>query len=442
MSGFLGAEGCFHIAIIKASNLKLGVSVRAIFQISLARKDKVLLEKIRCFFGVGHVSGRKDGAVVYNVSSIKDLQVILEHLENYPLISDKWADVELFKQGTSLCIKISFQRSAREKFLPKGLEHWKLKHRASKTTEGAALEYYLNIKSTNGKFNHPLAKLEARGGTPPSATTGGGWGPLKTNLCLGKKSYSTLRGVGISPPQARKIYKNADIDKLHIITENKGKAGVYRWINIANGKSYIGSSVDLGRRLKDYFTLGYLEFGIKKSQSHIYKSLLKNGYSNFSFEILEYCEPEKAIEREQHYIDLFQPEYNILKKAGSLYGFKHSEETKAKFKIRSSKQLEHWKNLLANPEEQARRLEHIKRIHLSNKGRARPEGAGTPSVSIEVLDTLTDQITVYTSISEAARAIGVGKSSIGIAFKRQEEKGVSTVWIKNKRYQITKIRSI
>ena len=98
MSGFIDAEGCFHIAIIKASNLKLGVSVRAIFQISLAGKDKVLLEKIRCFFGVGHVSDRKDGAVVYNVSSIKDLQVILEHLENYPLISDKWADVELFKQ--------------------------------------------------------------------------------------------------------------------------------------------------------------------------------------------------------------------------------------------------------------------------------------------------------------------------------------------------------
>jgi transposase len=44
-----------------------------------------------------------------------------------------------------------------------------------------------------------------------------------------------------------------------------------------------------------------------------------------------------------------------------------------------------------------------------------------------MLDTLTDQITVYTSISEAAQAIGVGKSSIGMAFKRQEEKGVSTI---------------
>lgn len=413
MSGFIDGEGCFHIAIIKASNLKLGVSVRAIFQISLARKDKVLLEKIRCFFGVGHVSDRKDGAVVYNVSSIKDLQVILEHLENYPLISDKWADVE----GGILDVKLSFQSegsSAMKTSLFAGLNF-------SCPTLGWA---YILKRSSMRKFTNGCSRA---GVLHPSN---------KQNLCLGKKSYSTQAG-GMSPRPA-KIYKNADIDKLCIVSENKGKAGVYRWINIANGKSYIGSSVNLGGRLKDYFTLRYLELGLKKSQSHIYRSLLKGGYSNFSLEILEYCEPEKALEREQHYLDVLQPEYNILKKAGSLYGFKHSEETKAKFKIRSSKQLEHWKNLQANPEEQARRSEHIKRINLSNKGRARPDGAGTPSVSIEVLDTLTDKITVYTSISEAARAIGVGKSSIGMAFKRQEEKGVNTIWIKNKRYQITK----
>lgn len=42
------------------------------------------------------------------------------------------------------------------------------------------------------------------------------------------------------------------------------------------------------------------------------------------------------------------------------------------------------------------------------KGRERPEGSGIPSVSIKVFDTLTDKITVYSSISEAARAIGGG----------------------------------
>lgn len=62
----------------------------------------------------------------------------------------------------------------------------------------------------------------------------------------------------------------------------------------------------------------------------VYSSLLKNGYSNFSFEILEYCEKSLAIKREQYYIDLYKPEYNILKTAGSRLGSKHSEETIAK----------------------------------------------------------------------------------------------------------------
>ena len=46
-------------------------------------------------------------------------------------------------------------------------------------------------------------------------------------------------------------------------------------------------------------------------------------------EILEYCDPEDVLKREQYYIDLLKPEYNILKTAGSLFGFRHTEETKA-----------------------------------------------------------------------------------------------------------------
>lgn len=62
----------------------------------------------------------------------------------------------------------------------------------------------------------------------------------------------------------------------------------------------------------------------------IYSSLLKHGYSNFTLEILEYCGPSEAISREQYYLSLFKPEYNILLIAGFRLGSKHSEEAKAK----------------------------------------------------------------------------------------------------------------
>jgi group I intron endonuclease len=59
--------------------------------------------------------------------------------------------------------------------------------------------------------------------------------------------------------------------------------------------------------------------------SIIYSALLKHGYLNFSLDILEYCEPDVLISREQYYIDIFNPKYNILKIAGSKLGYKHSE---------------------------------------------------------------------------------------------------------------------
>ena len=64
----------------------------------------------------------------------------------------------------------------------------------------------------------------------------------------------------------------------------------------------------------------------------IYKILLRYGYSNFTIEILEYCDPLDVITREQYYLDKLNPEYNILKIAGSLLGYKHLDETKAKIR--------------------------------------------------------------------------------------------------------------
>jgi group I intron endonuclease len=62
----------------------------------------------------------------------------------------------------------------------------------------------------------------------------------------------------------------------------------------------------------------------------ICRALLKHGHRNFSLEILKYCSPAKCLKWEQFYLDLLKPSYNILKIAGSLLGFKHSEKSRAK----------------------------------------------------------------------------------------------------------------
>jgi GIY-YIG catalytic domain len=55
------------------------------------------------------------------------------------------------------------------------------------------------------------------------------------------------------------VYSNVETDKSKILSENKGKAGIYQWIHIESGKTYIGSAVDLSKRLKDYFSKSHLE---------------------------------------------------------------------------------------------------------------------------------------------------------------------------------------
>lgn len=130
------------------------------------------------------------------------------------------------------------------------------------------------------------------------------------------------------------IYSNAELQQKEILSENKGKSGVYCWTNLENGNSYVGSSVNLKNRFNHYgpllshlfpkeingkegFSKGFLE---KNKGSIINQSLLKNGYSNFKLENLEYCDPDKAIAREQYYLDFLKPDYNVLHTAGSRLG--------------------------------------------------------------------------------------------------------------------------
>lgn len=99
------------------------------------------------------------------------------------------------------------------------------------------------------------------------------------------------------------------------------------------GKIYIGSSASLGKRLSIYFSPSSMEKKLTKGLSAIYSAILKYNQSNFSLYIMEYCEPELLIYREQYYLDLLDPEYNILKTAMNRLGSKQSESAKLKISL-------------------------------------------------------------------------------------------------------------
>jgi len=90
---------------------------------------------------------------------------------------------------------------------------------------------------------------------------------------------------------------------------------------------YIGQSIDISKRFKNYFNMSYIK---SKDTFIISRALIKYGYSNFSLTILEYCDKSDLLKREQYYFDKLNPQYNILKIAGNSLNHKHSKETKTK----------------------------------------------------------------------------------------------------------------
>jgi hypothetical protein len=53
--------------------------------------------------------------------------------------------------------------------------------------------------------------------------------------------------------------------KRDIFKQNNKKSGIYRWTNKLSGKTYVGSAIDLTRRLRSSFSLAHFFFIKKKN---------------------------------------------------------------------------------------------------------------------------------------------------------------------------------
>lgn len=92
------------------------------------------------------------------------------------------------------------------------------------------------------------------------------------------------------------------------ITKKLKQSGIYCLINIINNKRYIGSSKNIYQRLLKHRSL------LRKNKHENIK--LQNSWNkyqenNFNFYILEFCNENDLLLKEQHYIDTLNPELNI-----------------------------------------------------------------------------------------------------------------------------------
>lgn len=92
------------------------------------------------------------------------------------------------------------------------------------------------------------------------------------------------------------------------------RSGMYKITNLVNGKIYIGSSTSIRKRFNKHISL-------LKQNTHKNPDLQLDFNSgeecNFEFNVLEFCDQENLLEREQCYIDAnnFNNLYNIKPKS-------------------------------------------------------------------------------------------------------------------------------
>lgn len=213
-----------------------------------------------------------------------------------------------------------------------------------------------------------------------------------------KKDHATLTLLKESNSQRP---KKEDLN----ISVFDGAAGIYQLVNLVNDKSYIGSSVNLKRRIKEYLNPLYIRRNLEKGNSIIMHAILKYGYANFGIRILETitfeAEDSKSdrrsiiLAREQYFLDLIKPEYNINKLAGSNQGRIYSEEVRKKMSLAKKGKPGNKKGAILS--------EEVKALMKENSGR---------TSGIIMLNENNEVLAKFKSIQIASEVTGISRNRI------------------------------
>ena len=110
-------------------------------------------------------------------------------------------------------------------------------------------------------------------------------------------------------------YVKPNLEETFKRVEVNAKPGIYKLTNIEDGKAYIGKSTNVKTRIADHFKSA---IGITNiADQAVHHAIRKQGFWNWSIEIIQYCEKEKLAELEKYYINFFKTqEFGYNKNAG------------------------------------------------------------------------------------------------------------------------------
>ena len=110
------------------------------------------------------------------------------------------------------------------------------------------------------------------------------------------------------------------------------RPGIYQLRNLITEDRYIGQSRDLSRRSQEHYT--ELQHH-RHFNRYLQVAFDLNQESNLTFEVLLICEVSELTYYEQKFVDIFKPEYNILRECVDTFqGISLEERRRREFERR------------------------------------------------------------------------------------------------------------
>lgn len=207
------------------------------------------------------------------------------------------------------------------------------------------------------------------------------------------------------------LFQNSKDVFVHPVSERSqikqvtiNRSGVYLWYNKVSGKYYVGSSINLYKRLSRYYQKGYLKYSTHYDLP-IVRAITKYDLDNFILVILDYTDKSNIYTSEQYFIDSLLPIYNIRQVAGFRSDkpiIKKSLSEEHKLKLSLKKGINHHNYGIKRPPEV---------INLMRDNHPKTK---------KLYQYLEDKITLvaeYNSIREMQRTTGITKEYVSKCIK-------------------------
>ena len=180
-------------------------------------------------------------------------------------------------------------------------------------------------------------------------------------------------------------------------------SGIYAIENTIDNRVYIGSAVSLAHRKGTHF------HQLKKQKHgnfHLQNFANKYGIDKLKFNVLEFCDKNDLISREQYYFSIYENKFNILKYAGSTLGRKCPKDVR--LKISKSLKKAGLKGVPKSEETKRRMSKPKSKEHALNIKKAQKKTIKT----VYQYNLNLELIGVFESLSFASKVLSIDRRQI------------------------------